>query len=71
MFTAFAVIAIGLVAWYSHRQEAAERKSTSKLPIENDYAKQRLLYIREDVRLVVYVLMAILVMLGIIADRLH
>ena len=71
MFTVIALVAVALVAWFSQRQERAERKSTVPLPVETDYVRQRILYIREDVRLICYLLMAVLVMLGIIADRLH
>ena len=70
MFSIGVVAAIALLAWYSHRQEAQERK-VIPVAVEDDYLRERVLFIREDVRLVAYLLMGILMMLGIIADRIH
>ena len=70
MFSVGAFAAIALVAWYSHRQERGERAVTPAM-VEDDYLRERILFIREDIRLVAYLLMAILVMLGILADRIH
>jgi len=70
MFSIGAFAAIVLVVWYSHRQEQGER-NVPPVAVEDDYLRERVLFIREDIRLVAYLLMAVLVMLGIIADRIH
>ena len=70
MFTVGAFVAIAIVVWYARRQEASERKSQPG-HVDDDFARERVLFIREDIRLIAYILMAILVMLGVIADRLH
>ncbi len=70
MFTVIALIAVPVLVWICQRQEQRER-SVAPPPIDDDFARRRIIYIREEIRLVCFLLMAILVMLGIIADRLH
>jgi hypothetical protein len=70
MFTIIACLAVSVLAWYAQRREAKER-SVPDPKIDDDFVRQRVVYIREDVRLIAYLLMAIFVMLGVIADRLH
>jgi hypothetical protein len=60
----FTVIGIGLVvllAFLANREQSKDRGST------DDYIK----YTRHDTRLVVWLLAAAVVMLGVIADRIH
>ena len=70
MFTVGAFVATAILAWYANHQEHGERKLRPG-HVEDDFVRERVLFIREDIRLIAYILMAILVMLGIIADRLH
>lgn len=70
MFTIIACLAVSALAWYAHHREAKER-SVPDPKIDEDFVRQRVAYIREDIRLVAYLLMAIFVMLGVVADRLH
>jgi hypothetical protein len=70
MFTIIACFAVAFLAWLARRREAQER-SVSDPKIDEDFVRQRVIYIREDIRLIAFLLMAIFVMLGIIADRLH
>lgn len=67
MYTVCAFAAVALIAWYAQRREAAERRFEPG-HIEDELAKQQISYIRQDVRLIAYLLMAILVILAIIAD---
>jgi hypothetical protein len=70
MFTAIAFFAMAGIVWFSDRRELSER-SEPAVPVDDAFFRARLLFIRQDVRLLVYLLMAILLMLGVIADRLH
>ena len=70
MFLIGAFAAIALAAWLARWQEKAERE-VRPMAVEDDYLRERVLFIREDIRLVVYLLMAIVVMLGIITERIH
>jgi len=70
VFTIIAFVAVGVIAWFSERQEMKER-SIQAVPEEDHFLRARILFIRQDIRLVAYLLMGILAMLGVIADRLH
>lgn len=70
MFTVAAFIALAVIAWFSNRQEIRERKD-SGVPVDDTFLRARILFIRQDLRLIAYLLAGILVMLGVIADRPH
>jgi hypothetical protein len=61
MFTVIAFAAVGLIVWTEPRRQRFD----SELPDEN--IKQT----RQDLRLIAYSLFAVVVMLGVIADRVH
>jgi hypothetical protein len=61
MFTILAFAAVGLILWTEPRRQRFD----SELPDEN--IKQT----RQDLRLIAYSLFAVVVMLGVIADRVH
>jgi hypothetical protein len=61
MFTVGAFFAVALLAWWALRANNKERESD---------AAQSIVFIRQDVRLIAFLLAGILVMLGIIADKL-
>lgn len=67
MFTAVAFVAIAAIGWLAQRHEGSERlfKPTH---IDDDAAKQQIGYIRQDIRIICYLLVAILLALAIIAD---
>ena len=60
MFTIGAILLLVGMVWASERRERQEKAQ-----------KASPLFIRQYLRLAVYLLMGIIVMLGIIADRLH
>ncbi len=60
MFTIGAILLLVGMVWASERRERQEKAQ-----------KAPLLFIRQYLRLAVYLLMGVIVMLGIIADRLH
>lgn len=70
MFTGLAFFALVGIFWFANRGELDERRQKDSA-VDDDFVRARVLFIRQDLRLVVYALMGILVMLGIIADRLH
>jgi multisubunit Na+/H+ antiporter MnhB subunit len=60
MFTIGAILLLVGMVWASGRRERQEHAQKAHLP-----------FIRQYLRLAVYLLMGIIVMLGVIADRLH
>lgn len=70
MFTAIAFFSIAGIVWFSNRRELEERAEKPSF-VDDDFVRARVLFIRQDLRLALYVLMGILLMLGIIADRLR
>ena len=69
MFTTIAFIAVALVAWWVGRLNDKDRPSYDRLA-DNEAIRHLLLHTRQDAKLIAFMLFAILVMLGIIADRL-
>jgi len=60
MFTIGAILLLVGMVWASERRERQEKAQEASLPS-----------IRQHLRLAVYLLMGVIVMLGIIADRLN
>jgi hypothetical protein len=67
MFTVGAFIAITLIAWYVGRANVKDRAVVALL--SDDEVRTAILHARQDVKLVAFMLAAILVMLGVIADK--
>lgn len=70
MFTIIACFAVAaLVIWTERQsnQEMIQRPSW----FDDDLVRQSVVFARQDLRLIAWVLAAILIMLGIIADRVH
>ena len=61
MFTFLGIGLVGLVAFLSHREQGKDMGTT------DDYIR----YTRRDTRAVMWLLAAVVVMLGIIADRIQ
>jgi hypothetical protein len=70
MFTIIACVAVpALVIW---TDRLSDREMVQRPPVfDDDVVRQTVVFARRDLRLVAWVLAAILVMLGIIADRIH
>ncbi|HLH92099.1 MAG TPA: hypothetical protein VKX28_27005 [Xanthobacteraceae bacterium] len=68
-FTICAVILIAIVAAVSNRANTRDRGAYGEISDED--ARVALLQARQDIRLIAYLLMAAILMLGILADRLH
>ncbi|MHC2255826.1 hypothetical protein ACVILK_005518 [Bradyrhizobium embrapense] len=66
MFTVGAVLLIFLILWYGSRANEQDRPEYDRAP--ND-TRMLALHSRQDIKLVVFLLGGIIVMLGIIADR--
>ncbi len=66
MFTTVAFLALAGIGWLAQRSEDRER--LKPWLFDDDRVRQSIMFMRQDVRLIVYLLAAILVMLGIIAD---
>jgi len=69
MFTAIACLAGALIVWGVGRLNDKDRPTYDRLD-DVEAARLLLLHTRQDMKLIAYVLFAILVMLGVIADRL-
>jgi hypothetical protein len=69
MFTLGACFAVGLIGWWADRCNIKDRQSVSLL--SDDEVRQSVLHARQDLKLIAFLMMAIVVMLGVIADRVH
>jgi hypothetical protein len=70
MFTIIACVAVIGVGYWTDR---LSDKETVGRPFvfDDDLIRQSIVFARRDLRLIAWVLAAILIMLGIIADRVH
>jgi len=70
MFTIIACVAVIAVGYWTDR---LSDKETVGRPFvfDDDIVRQSVVFARRDLRLIAWVLAAILIMLGIIADRIH
>jgi hypothetical protein len=62
MFTSLAMITVAILGWMAQRQQRFDRAENSDVNIMQS---------RQDLRLIAYLLAAILVTLSVIADRIH
>ena len=69
MFTTIAFFALAGLGWLAQRYNQQEQASPGSF--SDEIVRQSICFARQDLRLVAYGLAAILVMLGIIADRIH
>jgi hypothetical protein len=69
MFTIIAFFAIAGAAWLAQRSNEKERIGVGTFSEEE--VRQSIVFVRQDMKLVAYALFAILVMLGVIADKVH
>jgi hypothetical protein len=69
MYTVIAFAAVGTLAFWSDRSSTKEQKRPFNF--DDALVRQSVVFARQDSRLIVYLLAAILLMLGVIADRLH
>lgn len=69
MFTIIAGIAVAALAWWSQRWANNERAQQPSI-FDDDQVRQSVMFVRDDLRTIALLLAAILLMLGIIADRL-
>jgi hypothetical protein len=70
MFTSGAIILISLIAWFATKQNESDRPSYDNAPPEHSQWLM-LLHARQDLKLIAFLLAGILVMLGMIADRIQ
>jgi len=69
MFTIGAFIAVGLIGWWADRSNVKDRQHV--LSIDDGEVRQSVLHARQDLKLIAFLMAAIVIMLGIIADRVH
>jgi hypothetical protein len=70
MFTILAVVGKALIGWYANRCNLHDRQNILSL-VSDDEVRQSVLHARQDLKLIAFLLMAVVVMLGIVADRIH
>jgi hypothetical protein len=70
MFTIIACVAVVGVSYWTDRLSDKETVGRPSV-FDDDLVRQSVVFARRDLRLIAWVLAAILVMLGIIADRIH
>lgn len=68
MFTALAVCVVA-VSWYAARCKTKDRQQRPGL-FDNDEVRQSVVHARQDLKLIAF-LGAIVLMLGVVADRVH
>lgn len=68
IFTGIAIALIVGAGWWADRTHAQDRKNIAIL--DDDEVRSAILHARQDIKLVVFMLAAVVLMLGIIADRL-
>ena len=69
MFTAAAFFLVGLIGWFVSRANTRDRANVAIL--DDDEVRTAILPARQDVKLVAFLLGGILIMLGVIADRIR
>ena len=69
MFTVLAIVIGVSAAVGSHRANSREHPEWTE--ITDDLIRQSILHSRQDLKLIAFILLGILFMLGIIADRIH
>jgi hypothetical protein len=69
MFTIMAFIAVAGLGWSAQRTLDKERIGIATFSDEE--LRQSIVHSRQDLRLIAYGMAAIIVMLGIIADKIH
>lgn len=69
MFTVIAFFAIAAIGWFVNRANSKAREHI--VSVDDSEVRQSVLHARQDIRLIAFLLAAILIMLGIIADRMH
>jgi hypothetical protein len=71
MFTAGAFILMILIAWFVQRKNEQDRPMYDRAAARDEGIRLLVLHVRQDLKLVAFALMGVLVMLGVIADRIH
>jgi hypothetical protein len=69
MFSAVAIALIIGAGWLANRTHAKDRQNVALL--SDDEVRTAVLHARQDVKLLCFLLSGVIIMLGIIADRLH
>ena len=70
MFTIGAFVLICLIAWFAARANEQERPKYDQA-LRDENISLLVLHVRQDLKLVAFVLGGILLMLGVIADRIR
>ena len=68
MFTFLSALMIGILAWWVSRQNETDRKTYQN---DADDTWLLILHLRQDLKLVAFLLGGIIVMLGVVADRIY
>jgi len=69
MFTTAAVVLIVAIAWWVERLNRKDRESRNIAVLSDEEVRTAVLHTRQDVKLLAFLLGAILIMPGVIADR--
>jgi hypothetical protein len=69
MFTTLSFVLIFAIAWWSDRKNDEDRKVRGIF--DDDEVRQAIVHARQDLKLVALTLAGVMVMLGVIADRIR
>jgi hypothetical protein len=70
MFTVIAGVAVVAIVYWTDRLSDKELVGRPSV-FDDDIIRQTIVFARRDLRLIAWALTAILIMLGIVADKLH
>ena len=70
MFTIIAAVALVAISYWADRLSDTEAVQRAVV-FDDDIVRQSVVFARRDLRLIAWVLAAMLIMLGVIADRIH
>jgi hypothetical protein len=70
VFTIIAFFGLAVIAWHLMRKQTKEAAHQPG-DFDNDRVKESVVHARQELRLMAYLFGGILIMLGIIADRIH
>ena len=71
MFTGGAFALVILIAWFTGRRNEEDRPGYDRARDRGDDLWQLTLHIRQDLKLVAFLLGGVIIMLGVVADRIH
>jgi hypothetical protein len=71
MFTGGALVLVAVLLFVAHRGNQSDRRMYDLDRDNSDAVRHLMLHIRQDMKMLVFLLAGVIVMLGIVADQMH